>query len=543
MVLFPRYGMIFVLVCSLSSYAHAALNIPITVNLSEVVTVTGGPQILVDVGGVSRTATYSSGSGSNTLTFTLTPQAGDIDLDGITVLSPVQLNGGTIKDSKGNDATLTFMPPNTTNVKVNYPSLGMDFTYDADGRYTLNGTVYNDLSSFLVASGGTFSRASIGTYFDASGALQTASSGVARFDYHPVTHAARGILIEESRKNSLRNSTMQGVVAGTPGTFPTNWAPGGVGLGALTQQIIGTGTENGMSYVDIRLSGTASTATYVIYMDNTGYIAATSGQVWTSSVYTKLIAGTTNNVSARLDIYERNSSGTAIINSQTNLSTTGTLTRTTLTRTLNNASTAYVISDVSFYFTIGQPVDITLRIAAPQIEQGAFATSFIPTTNAPVIRGTDTFTVPTGGWFNGGEGTLFAQSVLPYLGGTTYPGIAGLDDGGANNAVEFVINDASNDYSSANYYVGGIFIANVASSSVYTENSTLKISAAYKNNDSRGSINGNIGSQVNPIAIPTFTTLRVGARRGNSGPLNGWIQKEKYYPARVSNAQLQLLTQ
>ena len=196
-----------VLICCLAFPAYAALNIPITVNLSETVNVTGTPQIAVDVGGTTRYATYTSGTSTNALTFTLSPQAGDVDLDGVTVSSPIQLNGGTIKDTKGNSlASLAFTPPNTANVKVNYPSLGMDFVYDADGRYTLNGTPYNDLSSFLTAAGGSFTRASIGTYFDSTGTLQTAASGVPRFDYDPVTHAAKGILIEESRTNFFLHS-------------------------------------------------------------------------------------------------------------------------------------------------------------------------------------------------------------------------------------------------------------------------------------------------------------------------------------------------
>jgi hypothetical protein len=172
------------------------------VNLSEAVTVnTGGgtPRIAVDVGGVTRYATYTSGSGTSALTFTYDAVLGDVDLDGVSVSSPIQLNGGTMKDAAGNDATLTFTAPNTSNVKVNYPSLGMDFVYDADGRYTLNGTAYNDLSSFLTATGGTFTRASIGKYYDVAGILQTAASSVPRFDYDPITHAAKGILIEEGR--------------------------------------------------------------------------------------------------------------------------------------------------------------------------------------------------------------------------------------------------------------------------------------------------------------------------------------------------------
>ncbi len=100
--------------------AEAAVTIPLTINMSEAVTVTGTPRVAVDVGGVTRYATYTSGSGTSALTFTLTPQAGDVDLDGIAVSSPVDLNGGTITDLSGNAlAVLTFTPPNTSGIKVN----------------------------------------------------------------------------------------------------------------------------------------------------------------------------------------------------------------------------------------------------------------------------------------------------------------------------------------------------------------------------------------------------------------------------------------
>ncbi len=187
--------------------SYAATSIPFTITTSEAVNVTGTPRIQIDVGGVTRYATYTSGTGASSLTFTYTMVAGDVDLDGVTLTSPMQLNGGTIKDLRGNDAALTFVVSNTSNVKVNYPSLGMDFVADADGRYTINGTVYNDLSSFLSAAGGTFARASVGTYYDSTGTLQAAASGAPRFDYDPVTHTAKGILIEEQRTNLFSRST------------------------------------------------------------------------------------------------------------------------------------------------------------------------------------------------------------------------------------------------------------------------------------------------------------------------------------------------
>src|SRR4029077_17321879 len=56
----------------------------------------------------------------------------------------------------------------------------------------------------------TFTRASTATYFDASGTMQTAATNAPRFDYDPVTHALRGLLIEEQRTNLLLNSATLG---------------------------------------------------------------------------------------------------------------------------------------------------------------------------------------------------------------------------------------------------------------------------------------------------------------------------------------------
>ena len=64
----------------IASPVVAGTAIPLTVSMSEAVTVTGTPRIAVDVGGQTRYATYISGSGTNALTFTLSPQAGDVDL-------------------------------------------------------------------------------------------------------------------------------------------------------------------------------------------------------------------------------------------------------------------------------------------------------------------------------------------------------------------------------------------------------------------------------------------------------------------------------
>ena len=100
----------------------------VTVNFSEVVTVTGTPQLTLETGTTDRTINYSSGSGTSTLTFTYTVQAGDVssDLDYVTTNS-LSLNGGTINDGAGNAASLTLATPGLAN------SLGANKALVIDG--------------------------------------------------------------------------------------------------------------------------------------------------------------------------------------------------------------------------------------------------------------------------------------------------------------------------------------------------------------------------------------------------------------------------
>ena len=79
---------------------------------SEVMTVTGTPQLTLETGSTDRAVDYASGTGSNTLTFTYTVQAGDTssDLD-YKATTSLGLNGGTINDTAGNASTLTLATP------------------------------------------------------------------------------------------------------------------------------------------------------------------------------------------------------------------------------------------------------------------------------------------------------------------------------------------------------------------------------------------------------------------------------------------------
>nr|WP_067290102.1 Ig-like domain-containing protein [Marinobacterium profundum] len=87
----------------------AGQSLDFTVNLNEAVLVdtTGGtPRLAVtlDVGGTVY-ADYVSGSGSTALLFSLTVLGGQLDTDGIELGTNIDLNGATLRDGAGNNAT------------------------------------------------------------------------------------------------------------------------------------------------------------------------------------------------------------------------------------------------------------------------------------------------------------------------------------------------------------------------------------------------------------------------------------------------------
>jgi hypothetical protein len=70
-----------------------------------------------------------------------------------------------------------------------------------------------------------------------------------------------------------------------------------------------------------------------------------------------------------------------------------------------------------------------------QLEAGSFATSYIPTTTAPVTRNADVVTVPTTGW-SASSGTLITVAEHNYLiTGTAL--LVQWSDGTANNRIQF----------------------------------------------------------------------------------------------------------
>lgn len=89
-----------------------------TINFSEVVTLAGGtPSLTLQMGDKNVNAPYTGGTGTSSLVFTYTVVNGDF-ANGIVMPSTITLNGATLKDAIGNNASLTLIPPVTSGVIV-----------------------------------------------------------------------------------------------------------------------------------------------------------------------------------------------------------------------------------------------------------------------------------------------------------------------------------------------------------------------------------------------------------------------------------------
>jgi hypothetical protein len=374
--------------------------------------------------------------------------------------------------------------------------------------------------------------------------LETVGIDVPAFDHNPTTGESLGLLVEEQRTNSIRNNTMVGAVAGTPGTIPTNWTRSN--NNGLTANVVGTGTENGITYIDLQINGTTTgTGQTNIVLETATGIAATTGQTWSLSPYLKIQAGSLTNVGVvNLVLQENTALGTAVTAVAQAVtipaSSLGTY-RPTFTGTLSGGVTvAALMPYIQININTGLVVDFTLRIGLPQLEQGAFATSPIPTTTAAVTRAADVASI-TGSafssWYRQDEGTVFADANSP-TGGTHVT----FDDGTVNTNRVVLYYQLVTD--------PRLFVASagatscIISAGTITSNSRARLVGAYKLDDFAASVNG-LTSVLDALGnAPTgVDRARLGRSSGDGGYLNGCLRRFTFWPTRLSNASLQQITQ
>lgn len=384
----------------------------------------------------------------------------------------------------------------------------------------------------------SFSRAQVAT---ASTALTPDGVTRAEFaaDIPRFNDIARRLLIEGQRTNSIRNPRCEGAVAGTPGTLPTFWSVA-VGTTALSTSVVGTGTENGLPYVDIRFFGTPA-ATAQVQVNHDGTIAASDGQLWTYSIFSRFVAGSLTNVgSATLAL----NAGTA--NTNTNYTLTSAAlgsTRQTATVTAAGGATT-TLPRWRLAVTLNQPVDITVRLGAVQLELGAFVSSPIfPSVGTPATstRGADTISDLISKFNIGANGasTILMSAMFPFSTTiTTATGLLSISDGTNSNRL-YVRSGGSNIFV-INNTAGGVSPTVVGTANTWTPGTVFRLGIVALG-DGTVKVVLNTGAIVSQAGGPTsgLTTLRIG-----SDPVGGFrsfveINSLKILPYALSDTDLQ----
>lgn len=165
-------------------------------------------------------------------------------------------------------------------------------------------------------------------------------------------------------RNSPGSGSTNGVIGGG-GVLPLNWNLSG--LGTIVTEVIGAGTEQNVTYNDIRFSGTTSTLSGFLAYEAIGFIRTQGlGDTWSTGALYKLGAGSMTNInSVGAYLLGRTAAGTANESFEQSFVPDGNYQRAERLSTFALATTVSVWPAVVWRWSSGVAIDITLRIAVP----------------------------------------------------------------------------------------------------------------------------------------------------------------------------------
>jgi hypothetical protein len=380
------------------------------------------------------------------------------------------------------------------------------------------------------------------TRVNSSGYIETVNANLPRFDFSPVTVGlCQGLLIEESRANALSYSnaftTAPWQTLNTVSAAQNATGPDGVANSAWTlsdNDAVNTGSY--YRAVVVANDSTTYTASW--------FIKKTTSAATFPAVILNILGGTTGVL------------GTYVINTNTGVATSsgasvttscvvrdfGQFWRVSVTAPNNSTGNTVLYHQLSPAVntnggsTIVPSTTGSAVFYGAQLETGAFATSYIPTTSTSLTRNADVVSM-TGtnfsDWYNQSEGA-FAFTF---------------DTVGAANCYYYHVSAAS-EADSMYGYTGGTAIrplytviggantvalirGNVAANTTFTSCATYKLDS-YAGSTSGLSIVTDTSS-----AVPTVDRLYLGCRVTGANQLNGHLAKFLYYPQRITNAEVQ----
>ena len=395
----------------------------------------------------------------------------------------------------------------------------------------------------------TFTRASTATYFDSAGAMQTASADAPRFDYDPATLAPKGLLIEGSRTNLLLRSQEFDNAAWTKNgaTVSANSisAPDGSSSGDKIVETETTAVHQALQSASVTF-GVVYTASFFVRASERSFALAilTDSGFADHAVSINLSTGSVSAAQGSPTGLSSENAG----NGWWRVRFSAAAAATASGRLTIYTSTDGVWTNRSYLGNTSSGI----YVWGAQLEAGAFASSYIPTTTAAVTRAADS-AVMTGAnfssWFNQSEGTIAAEfstitTGLNASGGNDFPFVWDIDSSGATTSGHSLIASAA--YGPgirAQTQNAGVSAAELTSAVALGTGAIMRHAYAYKANDFAASLNGGTVLSGSSGTLPTPARMSLGSQDGGvTSQLFGHISRLQYYRTRLSNSELQRLT-
>lgn len=364
----------------------------------------------------------------------------------------------------------------------------------------------------------------VGEYIPTTSTINSAP----RFDHNPSTGESLGLLVEEQRSNLALNTVWAG------GVPPTNWTAQFAGAPTVVTSNLGNAdggvalsfTCNASRDYLIQTVALAANTTYIfsVYVEDTSQYANASANVISlnNGPAGSTITGASGNPIDKQRVFCSIAVGETAGNVQLRVG-----------------------------LGVGSNATGTIVLSRPQLEAGAFPTSYIKTQAATATRAADVASI-TGtnfsSWYRQDEGTVFANFkgfvVRPSL---TYDRYLSINSNDANlNSMDFSTQTASGG-GAQNQILGTIRTNNVTEASLIVSGGGPQFGGraalAYATNDAAYTINGATVVTDNTVTLFTATQLKIMGQAVYQPQPSGHIRRLTYWPQRLSNAVLQSITQ
>lgn len=442
-----------------------------------------------------------------------------------------------------------------------YSRIGNGFVGDGSSGVLIWGAQFEagSVPTSYIPSTETFTgRSGTATYFDPSGVMRTAPSGLARYDFDPVTGLSKGLLIEGAGQNLITYSQDMSGWTVANGTITGNAATAPDGTTTANQFVSAAGAAAHFFQRDSTTTAVVHTVSIFAKYDSVQYLyldayTSTASPAAVFDLQNGTLVSTTGIAATITPI------GSGWYRCSMTFTAEAGITQIRLFPTTSSGGASYTGDGIHGVYAWGA-----------QLETGSVATSYIPTTTTPLSRVADSATsvansraadVWSSGqatrsaelvsmtgtnfsqWYRQDEGTFYGEAVPITVSSTVRAAIASVTNGTTNNIMSFGENSVGNGAGSVDFYIrnGGTDQANLYAAAASTVGNVFKVAGAFKVNDIAASVNGAAVLTDTSAVIPAVSQMNIG-HNGQLTLCNLYIKRIAFYPKRLTNTELQGLT-